>query len=252
MRNQVGKECLKDVNACLAFDINSIFPGLDKSSYMCIIVFTCQQVKTFNTEGFVKMRTVEELAKELGIVSIKDLRKHGLHPEKLRRLVRAGKMIRLDRGLYRTADQDWDFHDSFALVAKAQPEAVICLSSALFYHHIGTQMPHEVWIALPRGRLRPPRLKTLSVRVFRYSPKTLGSGIDEISISGVKVRITSPARTVADCFKFRNKIGLDIALEALREGWRGKRFTMAELTIQERLCRVEKVMNPYVEAMVFT
>ncbi len=196
------------------------------------------------------MNAIEKLAKKIGIVSIKDLRKLGLHPEKLRKLVLAGKMIRLDRGLYRLADQDWDFHDSLAIVAKAQPEAVICLSSALFYHQIGTQMPHEIWIALPRGRLRPPKLETLSIRVFRYSPKTLVSGIDEASISGVKVRITSPARTIADCFKFRNKIGLDIALEALREGWRRKRFTVDELTAQSRICRVEHLMAPYVETTV--
>ncbi len=197
------------------------------------------------------MNAIKLLAKELGIVSLKDLRKRGLHPEKLRRLVLSGKMIRLDRGLYRLADQDWDFHDSLAIVAKAQPEAVICLSSALFYHKIGTQMPNEIWIALPMGRLRPPKLETLKIRVFRYAPKTLEHGIDEIVISGVKVRISSPARTVADCFKFRNKIGLDIALEALREGWRARRFTVDELVAQSRICRVENLMAPYIETTVY-
>jgi predicted transcriptional regulator of viral defense system len=127
-----------------------------------------------------KIELIEKLARELGIVSIKDLRKHGVHPEKMRRLVQSGKMTRIERGLYRLADQNGDFYNSFAIVAKAQPEAVICLSSALFYHHIGTQMPHEVWIALPRGRFRAPRLKILSLRVFRYSGKTLKSGIDEV------------------------------------------------------------------------
>jgi predicted transcriptional regulator of viral defense system len=197
-----------------------------------------------------KIELIEKLARELGIVSIKDLRKNGVHPEQMRRLVQSGKMTRIERGLYRLADQNGDFYNSFAIVAKAQPEAVICLSSALFYHHIGTQMPHEVWIALPRGRFRAPRLKILSLRVFRYSGKTLKSGIDEVSISGVKVKITSPARTVADCFKFRNNTGLDVALEALREGWRGKHFTIDELTAQSRICRVERIMAPYVEAMV--
>ncbi len=197
------------------------------------------------------MNAIKLLAKELGIVSLKDLRKRGLHPEKLRRLVLSGKMIRLDRGLYRLVDQDWDFHDSLAIVAKAQPEAVICLSSALFYHKIGTQMPNEIWIALPMGRLRPPKLETLKIRVFRYAPKTLEHGIDEIVISGVKVRISSPARTVADCFKFRNKIGLDIALEALREGWRARRFTVDELVAQSRICRVENLMAPYIETTVY-
>jgi len=196
------------------------------------------------------MNSIGTLSKELGIVSVKDLRKRGFHSEKLRRLVQSGKMIRLDRGLYRLAGQDWDFHDSFAVVAKAQPGAIICLSSALFYHKIGTQMPNEIWIALPMGRLRPPKLDTLKIRVFRFSTKSLGDGIEEVVISGVKVKITSPARTVADCFKFRNKIGLDIALEALREGWRRRRFTMDELSVQSRICRVERIMAPYIEATV--
>lgn len=197
-----------------------------------------------------KLELIEKLTRKLGIISIKDLRKNGVHPEKMRRLVQSGKMTRIDRGLYRLADQDWDLHTSYAIVAKAQPEAVICLSSALHYYNIGTQLPYQIWIALPRGRFRVPRLKTLSIRVFRYSPKTLKSGIDEVTISGVKVKITSPARTVVDCFKFRNNTGLDVALEALREGWRGKHFTIDELTKQSKVCRVERIMAPYVEAMV--
>lgn len=194
--------------------------------------------------------TIEALAQQLGLLRVRDLRARGLHPGGLQRLVSSGVMLKVDRGLYRLADADWDLHDAFAVVAKMQPDAVICLTSALSYYRIGTQLPHETWIALPRGRLRPPRLKQLSLRVFRYAEKTLLSGIDEVMVSGVKVKVTSPARTIADCFKFRNKVGLDVALEALREGWHDRRFTMDELAVQSRVCRMEQVMRPYVEALV--
>lgn len=193
---------------------------------------------------------IEDLARKLGLLRIKDLRKQGLHPEQLQRLVKAGKMTRIDRGLYRLTDFEWGANDAFATVCKMQPEAIICLLSALFYHHIGTQSPHEIWIALPQGRCRPPRLETLTMRLFRFSEASLKSGVERIIVGGVEVKITTPARTVADCFKFRNKVGLDVALEALREGWQARRYTMDEILEQARLCRVEKVMQPYLETVV--
>jgi len=129
------------------------------------------------------------------------------------------------------------------------PQAIICLLSALRFHGIGTQSPHEVWIALDR-KARKPRLAGLPVRVVRFSGAALGAGVESRLISERKVRITSPARTVADCFKYRNKIGLDVALEALREAWRSKRVTADELWRYAKICRVANVMRPYLETLM--
>ena len=128
------------------------------------------------------------------------------------------------------------------------PQAIICLLTALRFHEIGTQLPHEVWIAIDR-KARKPRLAGLPVRVVRFSGTALKSGVEDRLIGERKVRITSPARTVVDCFKYRNKIGLDVALEALREAWRAKRATSDELWRYAKLCRVANVMRPYLESL---
>lgn len=140
-------------------------------------------------------------------------------------------------------------HDGLAVVAAAVPQSTITLLSALQFHQIGTQLPSQIWIALDR-RARRPALKYPPLRIVRYSGAALTEGIETHRVEGHVVRIYSAAKTIADCFKYRNKIGLEVALEALREGWRARRFTLNELDHYARVCRVQRVMRPYIEALV--
>jgi predicted transcriptional regulator of viral defense system len=140
-------------------------------------------------------------------------------------------------------------HLGLAQVAKAIPKGVICLLSALRFHEIGTQAPHEVWVALDRRAARP-RLANPRTRIVRFSGEALAAGVETHEIAGVAVRIYSPAKTVADCFKYRNKVGLDAALEALREALRSRKCTADELWACARVCRVTEVMRPYMEAVL--
>jgi predicted transcriptional regulator of viral defense system len=153
------------------------------------------------------------------------------------------------RGVYRLPEQPITEHHGFALAAAAVPQGVICLLSALQYHDIGTQLPSEVWMALDRRAWRPT-LTYPPLRIVRYTGEALSAGVETHRMEGRPVKVYGVAKTVADCFKYRNKIGLDVALEALREGWRGRRFTMAELDRYAAICRVQRVMRPYLEALV--
>src|SRR3990172_6262120 len=159
------------------------------------------------------------LARRRGSVTRREVGEAGLHTHTLSRLVRAGALERVARGRYRLPDAPITEHHGFALVAAAVPKAVICLLSALSFHQIGTQLPHEVWIALDR-RTRRPSLAYPRLRVQRFSGNALTEGIETHRIEGETVRVTTVAKTIAD------KVGLDVALEALREAWRARRFTM--------------------------
>ncbi len=139
-------------------------------------------------------------------------------------------------------------HRSLAEAAIRAPRGVICLLSALRVHDIGTQAPFEVWMAIPH-HMPPPRLDQPSLRVVRMSDKSRTEGIEEIIFDGVTVHVFNPAKTIADCFKFRNKIGLDVALEALREGWHKRKKTMDDLWHYATINRMANVMRPYLEAI---
>jgi predicted transcriptional regulator of viral defense system len=156
---------------------------------------------------------------------------------------------RVSRGVYRLPNRTITEHDGLAVVAAAVPQGAITLLSALQFHQIGTQLPSQVWIALDR-RARRPALKYPPLRIVRYSGAALVEGIETHRVEGQVVRIYSAAKTIADCFKYRNKVGLEVALEALREGWRARRFTLNELDRYARVCRVQHVMRPYIEALV--
>jgi predicted transcriptional regulator of viral defense system len=157
-------------------------------------------------------------------------------------------MERTGRGLYRMADAPITEHYSLAEVAKRLPGATVCLLSALVFHGMTTQIPVEVWIALPRGG-RTPRLDNRKLRIVRFTGPALTEGREQHRIEGVPVMIYSPAKTVADCFKFRNKIGLDVALEALRECVRQRKAAIAEIRRSAEICRVARVMQPYLESL---
>jgi predicted transcriptional regulator of viral defense system len=128
------------------------------------------------------------------------------------------------------------------------PQGVVCLISALRFHELGTQLPHQIWLAIDR-RARRPALKYPPLRIVRYSGAALTEGIEVHQLEGQSVRVYNVAKTLADCFKYRNKIGLDVALEALREAWRSRRFTMADMHRYAGICRVQRVMQPYLEVM---
>ena len=164
------------------------------------------------------------------------------------RLVAGGELERIARGLYRLPDHAPTEHHGLAIAGTTVPHGVVCLLSALRFHEIGTQAPSEVWMAIDR-RARRPALRYPPLRIVRYTGAALTEGAQSHRLEGREVRVYNIAKTLADCFKYRNKIGLDVALEALREGWRARRFTMDELDGYARICRVQRVMRPYLEAL---
>jgi predicted transcriptional regulator of viral defense system len=190
-----------------------------------------------------------QLARELGVLRPRDLAQHGIAREYLTRLTQAGLLERTGRGLYVLPDAELTEHHSLAEAAKRVPAGVVCLLSALRFHDLTTQAPFEVWLALPPAARRP-HADWPPLRVVRFSSLSLTEGVEEHVIEGVRVRVYNPAKTVADCFKYRNKIGLDVALEALRETWRERRATMDELWRYAEVCRVSTVMRPYLESLI--
>lgn len=191
---------------------------------------------------------VLRLAHERVLLRARDLNREGLPTIALTRLVSAGKLARVGRGVYSIPDQPIGEHRSLAEVAIRVPRGVICLLSALRAHEIGTQAPHEVWLAIPH-RMLAPRISQPALRVIRMSGKSLVEGIEWLKIDGVEVPVFNAAKTIADCFKFRNKIGLDVALEALREGWGARKAGMDDLWRYAGVNRVANVMRPYLEAV---
>lgn len=189
-----------------------------------------------------------DLAAKRGLIRARDLAEHGLPSVALTRLVRQGLLNRVGRGLYAIPGRSESEHGSLAEVAHTHPQAIICLLSALRLHNLTTQSPFEVWLAIP-NKARAPKLDYPPLRIVRFSGVALTDGIEEHQIDGIAVRVTNIARTVTDCFKFRNKIGLDVALEALHEAWREKRVSMDELWHYAAVCRVTNVMRPYMESL---
>jgi len=165
------------------------------------------------------------------------------------RLVESGELKKVGRGLYAVTDSTATGDQDLLEVAKLVPQGVICLLSALQVHEVTTQSPFEVWIAI-EGTATKPKAPAVPLRVLRFSGKSFSEGIESVEIEGVEVRVYNPAKTVADCFKYRNKIGLDVALEALRDAWRQKKVTMDELWHYAKICRMSKVMRPYLESLV--
>ncbi len=189
------------------------------------------------------------LARRREIITAADANRMHVHSQQLTRLVRDGLLERIARGRYRMVGRSITEHHGLVVAAHAVPRGVICLLSALVFHGIGTQLPFEVWIALDRG-MRIPPLSFPPLRVARFSGPAFSEGMEIHRLEGQAVRIYGIAKTLADLFKYRRKIGLDVALEALREAWRDKRVTMGEIDHYARICRVERVMRPYLEGIV--
>jgi len=189
-----------------------------------------------------------QYVRQHGIVRPRDIEAIGIPREYLLRLRGQGKLNRTGRGIYTLPNAAVTERHSYAEVAKRVPEAVLCLLSALAFHEITTQSPASVWIALGKGA-RKPAIVSPSLRVVRLTGPSLSEGIEKQSVEGVTVRVYSAAKTVADCFKFRNKIGLDIAIEALKDCLRQKKSTVNEIYRYAKICRVSNVIRPYMEAL---
>jgi predicted transcriptional regulator of viral defense system len=190
---------------------------------------------------------VLDILREQSVLRPRDLRAYGISPTYLAALCREGQVVRLARGLYRLPDADITEHHSLAQACKRVPQGVICLLSALLFHNLTTESPFKVWMAIDE-KARLPRVAYPAMRFFRYSGPALTEGIETQTIEGVTVKVYSPAKTVVDCFKYRNKIGLDVAIAALRDCRRQRKCTNDELWRYAKLCRVANVMRPYLEA----
>lgn len=190
------------------------------------------------------------LARKQAVFRTRDVARLGIHTSTLTRMTRSGALEKLGPGRYRLRQRTraTEHHD-LVVATSAVPSSVVCLVSALRFHNIGTQLPAEVWIGVRRGT-RVPRLSFPPLRVVNIWPAVFDLGIQEHLVEGQTVRVYSLARTIADCFRFRNKVGLDVALEALTEAWRSKRLKLDELSRIAKKLRVERVMQPYLEAIV--
>jgi len=188
------------------------------------------------------------MAESQGMIRVRDAEEHGIHREVLRRLAEQGRLIRVARGTYAPASAEFSTHHDLAVAATRVPHGIVCLLSALAYHEIGTQLPHEVWMTIDR-RSHKPRVERPAMRFILASGTPLGLGVEKVKIDGVPVRVYSPTKTVVDCFRYRRYVGLEVAVEALRETLRQRRATPSEIDEYARKCRVGTVIRPYLEAV---
>ena len=190
----------------------------------------------------------ERLLRRRRTMRSRDLVAAGLSRSMISRRVAAGALVRVARGLYTVPNYLGGENSALVEVAERAPKVVFCLLTALRLHELTTQLPRDVWIAIG-NKEHPPRLAYPPLRTVRFGPASLNAGVETRQIDGTTIRVTNPAKTVADCFKFRNKVGLDVALEALRDARRDKRVTFDELFHFARVNRVENVMRPYLESL---
>lgn len=184
-----------------------------------------------------------------GLVRPCQLHQLGIPRIVLKRLVDLGQLVRWSRGIYATPDHEPTEHTDLAAASARAPKAVICLLSALRFHELTTQNPFEVWIMIGRTAHRPT-IEHPPVRIVRASGSALTTGVDTRNIEGITVRITDPAKTVVDCFRYRRMIGTDVAIEALRDCWRQRKATMDELHHYAKIDRVARLIRPYMESLV--
>ena len=195
-----------------------------------------------------KRKQILRMFQRSGFVRPRELERAGVPRWALYEMVREGAIQRQGRGIYTLPDAPITENHSYAEAIKRVPRGIICLISALRYHGLTMQNPAEVWVAIPRGEWQP-KSDGLRLRIVQFSGEPLRAGIEAHHVEGVKIAVTNVARTIVDCFKFRNKIGTDVAVEALRDGWRKKRFTMKELWQYASVFRMSRVMMPYLETL---
>lgn len=183
------------------------------------------------------------------VMRLKDFTEHGISPETLSRLVREGAVVRPVRGLYQSAEGVADACRTLAEATALVPKGVVCLVSALQFHEMTLQMPSSVWMAIERTAWRP-RIDYPPIRFVRFTGQALSEGIERHRIENIEVTITDPVRTIVDCFRYRTKVGIDVAVEGLREGLRQRKATSDQLWKYATKMRAWSLMKPYVEAMV--
>jgi predicted transcriptional regulator of viral defense system len=196
-----------------------------------------------------KTEHIAQMLRKRSIARSREIEAMGISREYLRKLHEQGIVQRVGYGLYTLPDSELTEHRTIVEACKRVPHGVVCLLTALRFHDLTTQLPFEIWLAIDRKAWRPRESK-IPLRIVRFSGPALEAGVEEHKIEGVRVQVYNVAKTVADCFKYRNKIGLDVAMEALREGWRERRFTMDELWRYSKICRVANVMRPYLEMLL--
>lgn len=195
-----------------------------------------------------RKQQILDLAKEKGFIRAEDVEAAGISRNYLYKMHKEGLLVKSATGIYALPDAPVTENSQLAEVSKKMPQAIVCLISALSYHGITTQIPHEIWLAVPRGSWRPD-VEYPPLNLTYLSGEAYSFGSQEHDINGGTIKVYSPAKTVADCFKFRNKVGLDVAIEALREAWRSRKVTMDELVEAAEVNRVLKIMRPYLEAI---
>lgn len=201
----------------------------------------------------VSQRKIEEarsvIKKHSGVMRTKDILSHGIHCRTLYAMVESGMFERLSRGLYKLTDQPLLGNPDIVTVAKKVPDGVICLISALAFHNITTQIPHEIYLAIARGSWTP-KVEYPPIKTFRFPSKAFDEGIEEHEVDGFPVRVYCPEKTLVDCFKYRNKIGFETAIEALKLYKERKKIRLQEIMRYAKICRMQKVMKPYLEALL--
>lgn len=188
------------------------------------------------------------LAHQKGLLRPSDLDQINVPRVVLTRMAATGQLEKISRGLYQLPDSQGSEHESLLIVATKVPQAVFCLLSALQFHELTTQLPHQLWIAMPRGS-HAPKIDYPPIKLIQFTGEAYSEGVEVFERDHVTFRVYSVAKTIADCFKHRNKIGLDVALEALRQARSEKKINMNELWHFAKICRVTNVMRPYLEAM---
>lgn len=195
-------------------------------------------------------KAIREFREHNGLLRYQEAKDAGIYERILYYLRDNGYIEQIDRGLFQLNEVvDKITNPDMVVVQKKFPDTRICLLSALQYHQLTIEIPHSVYVALPQGS-RKPQLRYPSITVFRFSPETFEAGVEEHKLDGMEIKIYSPAKTVADCFKFRNKIGLTVAVEALKNALDSKKASVHEILKYAKLCRVDRVIQPYLEAFV--
>jgi predicted transcriptional regulator of viral defense system len=189
------------------------------------------------------------LVKEAGIARNSDLVAQGIHPQQLRSLVQTGELVRIGRGLYSLPLADFTEFQSYAEACTRFPRGTICLLSALRFHELTTQNPFQVWMAF-NNRWGTPSDESIALHRINMSGQSLSEGIDTHLVAGIPIRVYNVPKTIADCFKYRSSIGLDVALEALKDAWSSKKLDLNLLAHYAQICRVQKVLQPYLEMLV--